>query len=112
MSRTGSRLIGNRQSAASPIELPGYLKAMVRRAPPPGAPIVAKSTPVVAFGDPAHAEVATLGINPSKSEFVEHGRLLTGVDRRLATLDSVGAERLDRLTDVQVATVVEDCATY
>jgi hypothetical protein len=38
---------------------------------------------VVAFGDPARVEVATLGINPSANEFLERGRLLTGAQRRL-----------------------------
>lgn len=74
--------------------------------------MVPGSTPVVAFGDPARAEVATLGINPSVDEFVERGRFLTGDRRRLATMESLDAERLDRLTDEQVATVVADCAAY
>jgi hypothetical protein len=85
---------------------------MVRRLPPEGSPVVPGSTPVVAFGDPARAEVATLGINPSAREFLQHGRLLTGAHRRLATLESLGAQRLDRLTEAQVATVVADCAIY
>ncbi len=93
-------------------DLPEYLTAMVRRTPPVGAPVVSGSTPVVAFGNPARAEVATLGINPSAREFFARGRLLTGTNRRLATLESLGAERLDRLTDDQVATVVAECATY
>jgi hypothetical protein len=67
---------------------------------------------VVAFGDPARAEVATLGINPSANEFLQDGRLLTGKQRRLATLESLGAQRLDQLTEAQVATIVADCATY
>src|SRR6266511_6400613 len=89
-----------------------YLLTMVRRLPPAGTPVVPGSTPVVAFGDPARAEVATLGINPSANEFLQHGRLLTGDQRRLATLESLGAQRLDRLTEAQVATVVADSATY
>jgi hypothetical protein len=58
------------------------------------------------------AEVATLGINPSAREFVVGGRLLVGEERRLASLASLGADRLDGLTDSQVARVVDDCATY
>lgn len=88
----------------------GYLTAMVRRLPPGGAGVVPGSTPVVAFGDPARAQIATLGINPSRREFTdEQGRMLTGAQRRLATLTSLGAERLDRLDDAQVASVVADC---
>src|SRR5688572_19101921 len=85
---------------------------MVRRLPPGNAPVVVGSTPVIAFGDPQRAEVATLGINPSTSEFTEGGQLLVGQSRRLATVESLGAERLDRLTDEQVAEVVADCASY
>jgi hypothetical protein len=73
---------------------------------------VPESTPVVAFGDPQRATVATLGINPSHREFTENGRLLSGEDRRLATLESLSADRLDQLTDTQVARVVADCAGY
>jgi hypothetical protein len=85
---------------------------MVRRMPPNNAPVVSGSTPVVAFGDPGKAEVATLGINPSAAEFLEEGRLLTDGRRRLATLQSLGARRLDQLTDAQIRTVVGECYTY
>lgn len=95
------------QGALSP-----QLVAMVRRVPPTGAPVVPGSVPVVAFGDPERAEVASLGINPSHREFVENGVLLCGQHRRLATLESLGATRIDRLTDGQVADVVADCAAY
>jgi hypothetical protein len=98
--------------ARSSTGLPGYLVDMVRRCPPEGAPVVDGSTPVVAFGDPSRAEVATLGINPSANEFLQSGQLLSGAGRRLATLESIGADRLDRLTDAQVGEVVSDCATY
>jgi hypothetical protein len=95
-----------------PTVVPGYVVAMVRRAAPENANIVVGSTPVVAFGDPSAVEVATLGINPSASEFRSHGQLLSGNDRRLATLESLGAERLDDLTDSQVAELVSECAAY
>lgn len=85
---------------------------MVRRLPPGLAPVVAGSTPVVAFGDPSRAEVATLGINPSANEFLDDGELLIGAERRLATLPSLEAERLDQLTDAQVSEVVAECARY
>ena len=93
--------------------LPPYLVAMVRRDPPESARVVPGSTPVVAFGDPARARVATLGINPSRNEFLDgQGGLLDGSQRRLATLRSLAAARLDALTDGQVAEVVADCAAY
>ncbi len=90
-----------------------YLTAMVRRTPPDSAGVVRGSTPVVAFGDPSRAWVATLGINPSRNEFLDsQGRLLDGGRRRLATLWSLSAGRLEDLTDGQVAAVVADCAAY
>jgi hypothetical protein len=98
--------------SVAPAELSEYVVDMVRRRPPAMAPVVAGSTPVVAFGDPSRAEVATLGINPSANEFLERGQLLSGARRRLATLESIGADRLDQLTDAQVAEVMSDCATY
>jgi hypothetical protein len=92
--------------------LPETLTAMVRRLPSVGTPVVPGSTPVVAFGDPRRARVATLGINPSRHEFTDDGGLLSGENRRLATLESLGVNRLDRLTDEQVTRVVSDCAGY
>lgn len=85
---------------------------MVRRVSPPSTPVVAGSTPVIAFGDPSTAQVATLGINPSNREFVNDGQLLSGSLRRLATLESLEATRLDELNSQQVAAVVADCAGY
>lgn len=92
--------------------VPDHVTAMVRRSPPEECRVVPGSTPVVAFGDPTHAEVATLGINPSAREFVEDGRLLAGDHRRLATLDALGAVDCGDLTVGQVAAVVADCAAY
>ena len=91
--------------------VPRYLRDMVRREWPV-TEVVPGSTPVVAFGDPFAATVATLGINPSWREFLDGEQLLDGVARRLATLRSLGAESLGSLTDAQVLRVVEDCARY
>lgn len=96
-----------------PSRLPD-LTDMVRRAPPSNsAAVVPRSTPVVSFGDFALARVATLGINPSKSEFVDRsGALLVGSRRRLATLDSLGAADLASLTEAQALQVVYECNAY
>ena len=66
----------------------------------------------MAFGDPSLATVATLGINPSAHEFMEGRTLLSGPNRRLSTLESLGARDLQDLTDDQVQTVIADCASY
>src|SRR5438876_5724380 len=92
-------------------EIPEYLIRMVRRQVP-AAEVVHDTTPVLSFGDLQHAQVATLGINPSWREFVEDGRLLTGPQQRLATLKSLGAQSTLLLTDEQILTVVENCASY
>jgi hypothetical protein len=86
--------------------------AMVRRPLPSECHVVEGSTPVVAFGDPSVAEVATLGINPSKAEFLEKGIMLSGNHRRLATLESLGAPSTDALTRDQIAQVELECAQY
>jgi hypothetical protein len=94
-------------------QLSGRLAPMVRRLPPGGSWVVPGSTPVIAFGDFLHARVATLGINPSRKEFTgDNGLLLTGSRRRLATLESLRAHRLDQLDDRQVGSVLADCVSY
>ena len=44
--------------------VPEYLVRMVRR-PAPTPAVIPGTTPVIAFGDPRRAGIATLGINPS-----------------------------------------------
>ena len=74
---------------------------------------MAGSTPVISFGDPGIARVATLGINPSgMSSSIRVAALYTGARRRLATLESLGAARTDDLSDPQVVAVVAECAAY
>lgn len=94
------------------MNIPDYITAMARRTAPLSAPVVPSSTPVVSFGDPRVAKVATLGINPSVNEFFEDGILLRGPARRLATVESLGATSCDLLTDEQVETVVAECWSY
>ena len=65
--------------------------------------VVPKSTPVLAFGPFRSARVATLGINPSKNEFLDNSGLeLVSQRRRFETLTSLGADDLGDLTDEQV----------
>ena len=94
--------------------IPEHLVIMARRTTPKVAAkfIVPRSTPVLAFGDARSAEVATLGINPSASEFLKDGRLLRGSERRLATLQSLRARSTSPLTKKQVQALVEGCASY
>jgi hypothetical protein len=86
---------------------------MAARRAPAVVGIVESSTPVVSFGDPLRAEVATLGINPSRREFFSRdGVLLSGPERRLATADSLGAMPSQSLTAAQASQVVADCNDY
>src|SRR5580704_4782082 len=61
-------------------EGPGSVRDVepVRQLPPEDTPVIPLATPVIAFGDPGPARVATIGINPSAREFLEDGRLLAG----------------------------------
>ena len=71
---------------------------MVRR-PLPAKAAIPGTTPVIAFGDPGRAEIATLGINPSFHEFrSKDGGLLAGPKRRLSTLEVIGEESTAALT--------------
>lgn len=71
------------------------------------------STPVVAFGDFLTATVATLGINPSRQEFTTAaGQLLTGDQRRLASLESLGVDVLDNAPTRVVEQVIAECINY
>lgn len=92
--------------------IPPYLSSMIRREPPVKELIVEGSTPVIYFGDFRSARVATLGINPSNREFEEDSELLKGDRRRLSTLESLGANSLESLTEEQVHQVVQDCDNY
>jgi hypothetical protein len=95
------------------LALPEYIEDRLRRAPPPGAPIVPGSTPVLAFGDPNQARVATLGLNPSRVEFLgRDGNELVGEKRRLPTLRSLGVARLTDAPSEVLEKVVDGCNGY
>lgn len=85
---------------------------MIRRTTPEGCDIVNNSTPVISFGNPTKAKIATLGINPSNIEFVANGVFLSGEERRLATRPSLGAPSTEPLTDAQIQHVIDDCYNY
>jgi hypothetical protein len=98
----------------APVEAwPDYLIERARQAPPEHCRVVAGTTPVVSFGDPVRPAVATLGINPSKAEFLDdHGGLLAGPQRRLATLASLGVSGYGDVDAAQGSAIVDECAGY
>ena len=73
------------------------------------------STPVVSFGYPGNAKVATLGINPSSNEFqIGSGNKnpLTGDSKRLVDTETLGASQPEALTRDQAVRVIEGCYLY
>ena len=100
--------------SSSPLlgSLPDYLLDRVRQ--DPGADVVVDgSTPVVAFGNARKATTATLGLNPSRVEFLDRaGKELDGPKRRLETLKSLGVDSLAGADESTLASVVAGCDDY
>jgi hypothetical protein len=92
---------------------PMYLIRRAMSQPPNGCSVVDGSTPVVAFGNPVHARVATLGINPSRNEFLsQSGTLMIGKKRRLATLESLNILDRSAINESHGESVLDGCADY
>jgi hypothetical protein len=60
------------------VPIPEYINDRIGRRMPADACVMSESTPVVSFGDPTKARVATLGLNPSRREFTPVPRLAKG----------------------------------
>lgn len=89
------------------------LEDRLRRAPPPNSQAVPGSTPVPAFGDFRVARVATLGLNPSKAEFLDrNGQLLVGKDARFVTLAAAGAPTLQDAPHEALVKVLDGTRNY
>jgi hypothetical protein len=90
-----------------------YIDARIRQRKPDGLPVVPGSTPVISFGDIRTAEVATLGLNPSRLEFLDrNGSELAGAERRLETLSSLGERDLSSASPDAIRRVFEGCNNY
>jgi len=77
--------------------------------------IVEYSTPVVAFGYPKGARVATLGINPSSNEFqIGNGNKapLSTSEKRLVDTQVLGLDNVKSLNRDQAIEVVNGCYSY
>ena len=77
--------------------------------------IVEFSTPVVSFGYPKGANVATLGINPSSNEFqIGNGNKnpLSRGSKRLIDTELLGIDKPLSLTDSQAKEVIHGCYSY
>lgn len=105
--------VENVERRVSSSTIPPYVEERIRRPVPLNAYVVPGSTPVVAFGEFRRATVATLGLNPSRIEFLDHDGLeLAGEARRLATLASLGFPELSSAPSSAVAQVIADCDSY
>jgi hypothetical protein len=100
----------------SPAHRPSWpLRLLDQASRPPAVPdvVVPASTPVVSFGDPMGAVVATLGINPSTRQFLhQNGALRVGAERRLATLPWLGLSGWEEMDGTAGARVLSECAAY
>ena len=93
--------------------IPEYVEARLRRPQPEGCNVIPGSTPVVGFGDPRNAKIATIGLNPNRLEFLDaDGSLLQEEAGRLETLLSVGANSLETVDAQVLARVFEGCNWY
>jgi hypothetical protein len=92
--------------------IPGYIAHRIRQPVPAGCGILPSSTPVVAFGNPHTSRVATLGLNPSRIEFMVDGQELAGNRRRFETLGSLGLRSLADAPATAIASVLQRCNGY
>ncbi len=95
-----------------PEEIPPYIAERIRRNPPPECFVIPWSTPIVTFGDLKKARVATIGLNPGRSEFLRNGVAITEAERRLETLNSLGINDLGTATDDIVNRIFATCIDY
>jgi hypothetical protein len=75
--------------------------------------VIRWSAPVPAFGDLTFAVVATVGLNPSRREFVDkRGVELQGIHRRFHTLTSLGLRSWADADASHLRLILESCRTY
>jgi len=106
--RSGPRTTGR---AAIPLEIASALRRRLRRAASPSS--VPGSLPVLFFGDLPNAWIATVGLNPSRQEYLDRsGRELMGSSRRFETLSSLGALTRNSMTDGQADRAIDTMRAY
>ena len=94
-------------------ELAAYIEERVTRSAPLDCFVVNGSTPVVSFGRLESARVATLGLNPSKREFLDSsGHELDGEKRRFESRRSLSLRSLDPTSSSGAQRIVDACDRY
>jgi hypothetical protein len=77
------------------------------------ASTVPRSLPVLFFGDLLNARIATVGLNPSRQEYLDRkGVELNGQKRRFETLASLNATDRASLTDEQCELAIDTMRRY
>ena len=75
--------------------------------------IVQDSTPILGFGEFLTARIATLGLNPSKREFLDtKGNLLFAPHARLESLRSLGLSTLTSASACDHQRILDGCLNY
>ena len=93
--------------------IPRFIQDRLRERPPLNCGVVPDSTPVISFGNPETARVATLGLNPSKNEFLDDsGEFLAESERRFETLKSLRRKSLEEADYATLKVVVESGNAY
>lgn len=92
--------------------VPPFIANRLATAAPPNCDVVADSIPVVSFGDPEVARVATIGINPSRAEFLVRGRLRMGRQERIPSLTSLGVTSLVGASSTIIEAAYQGCCDY
>jgi len=89
------------------------IEKRLRSPAPVGCFVVPHSTPVIAFGDSHIARVATLGLNPSRAEFLDNtGRLLCDNSARFETMRSLAINDLGAAAAASLEQVLAGCRHY
>lgn len=89
--------------------VPDYVAERIRQNPPTDCFVIAGSTPVLSFGDPGGAWLATIGSNPGRSAFLADGRLTA---EYFETLESLAITQMTEASDEQVSHIYDRCIRY
>lgn len=77
------------------------------------AGVIRWGCPVLSFGDPMLAEIATIGLNPSNREFVDQsGCELEGTSRRFHTLNSLGLKSWSEIDARHLRLILASYSSY
>ena len=89
------------------------LKSRIKSPYPLPDQIVKGSTPVISFGDFWQAKIFTVGLNPSKWEFLNNKEeLFSEREQKLWSYPTLCAKDYHELTDEQILSVYRGCCDY